>query len=53
MQFLVKNMFLACFKANADFSLSIRIDDSFLIIISADSTTYIIVVGFQSQNEIL
>ena len=39
--FWSKNMFLACFKAFTLFSLSMRIDNNFLITISGDSTTYL------------
>ena len=40
--FWSKNMFLACFKAFTLFSLSMHIDNNFLITISGDSTTYLL-----------
>ena len=51
--FWAKSMFLACCEAFTHFSLSIRIDNNFLIIISGDSTTYcidIVVCVFYVKN---
>ena len=45
-----KNMVLACCKVYTHFSLSIRIDKNFLIIIAGDSTTYLLLsVYFKSK----
>ena len=47
---LSKNMFLACCEAFTHFSLSIRIDNNFLIIIAGDSTTFLLLsVYFKSK----
>ena len=40
--FWLKNMFLACFEAFKLFSFSMRIDNNLLIMISGDSTTYLL-----------
>ena len=40
--FWSKNMFLACYEACNLFSFSMGIDNSFLIIISGNSTTYLL-----------
>ena len=48
--FWSKNMFLACCEAFTNFSLSIHIDNNFLIIIAGDSTTYLLLsVCFKSK----
>ena len=48
--FWSKNMFLACCKTFTHFSLSIRIDNNFLIIISCDSTICLLLsVYFKSK----
>ena len=45
-------MFLACCEVFTHFSLSIRIDNNFLIIIAGDSTTYLLLsVYFKSKCE--
>ena len=43
-------MFLACCEAFTHFSLSIRIDNNFLVIISGDSTTYLLLSVYLSQK---
>ena len=48
--FWSKNIFSACCEVFTQFSLSIRIDNNFLIIIAGDSTTYLLLyVYFKSK----
>ena len=48
--FCLKHVFGMVQSYYADFSFTIRIDDSFLILISCDSTTYLLLFAYLRQK---